>query len=86
MVWACFGRPVHIIKVMGITVKDPTQLNVFERTSNGNLILEFVNTDNKHFVRFEARLSGVKEIAGILNTWIDEKEQSNRSEEDRDSS
>jgi len=66
-----------------MTVKDPTQLNIFELTSNGNLMLEFVNKYNKDFVRFEASLEGVKVIADMLNKWIDGKEQSEGSKKDR---
>jgi len=77
---------VHIILIMGITVNDPTNLNIYEIPTNGNLLLEFVNKNNKDFVRFETTLQGTKKIADVLNKWIHEKEQSNGPKEDRDSS
>jgi len=69
---------------MGITVNNPTDLNLYERHSNNNLILEFVNRHTRDFIRFEADLEGVEIMAEKLNKWIDEKKQSNRPKEDKD--
>lgn len=67
---------------MGKVMDNPVDLNLFERTATGTLLLEFVDK-KRDVVRFEADINGIKTIVNKLQNWVDEKEREDERREDK---